>query len=331
MSSRAIHRSLVARAPTRIDFGGGWTDVPPYSTEEGGCVCNVAISRYAIATLRERFGPEPTTHLPYTDTALAHAAIRRAGATGVDVDIVSDFPVSAGLGGSSAAGVVVLGALARWADDEAPLDRSALAEQSRELEVTDLGVAGGRQDHYAAAYGGALGLWFGDETVCTRIALQPNVAESLARRCIVAYSGRSRVSGETIEGVMSAYREGRGPVRASLARMKALAEQMIAALTRGNIDDLGALVGEHWVFQRSLHPAIPTPLIDDLLACAGAAGALGGKALGASGGGCLVAIAPEGGEERVRAALAARVPVLDFQIDTEGFHWERRTPTEDAR
>ena len=107
--------------------------------------------------------------------------------------------------------------------------------------------------------------------------------------------------------------------------MKDLATSMIGALERGDIDELGGLVGEHWYWQRSLHAAIPTPQIDQLLSEAMAAGALGGKALGASGGGCVVAIAPEGGESRLRQAMRVHAQLLDFRIDTDGFFWEIST------
>ena len=104
--------------------------------------------------------------------------MRRAGVAGVTVEITSDFPLGAGLGGSSAAGVAVNGALAAWRGGQ--LDRAALAEQSRAIEVEDLGVPGGRQDHYAAAYGGALALTFGDETRVRRLPLS-RVAQGIAR------------------------------------------------------------------------------------------------------------------------------------------------------
>jgi D-glycero-alpha-D-manno-heptose-7-phosphate kinase len=120
--------------------------------------------------------------------------------------------------------------------------------------------------------------------------------------------------------VLDAYRAGEPRVTAALARMAALAEQMAAALEEGDLAALGALVGEHWAHQRSLHPAIPTPLIDSLLADAGRAGALGGKALGASGGGCVLAIAAPDDAERVREALGARAQLLPFTVDTRGFH-----------
>ncbi|MBV6521735.1 MAG: D-glycero-alpha-D-manno-heptose 7-phosphate kinase [Gemmatimonadaceae bacterium] len=323
MTDPSTPYSLVARAPTRLDFGGGWTDVPPYSTREGGCVCNVAITLCAHVRLtRIDFDQATRIEGPATDQALVDAALQRMGVSGVRLELSSDFPVSAGLGGSSAAGVAILGALDRWNAGDSALNRTALAEMSRNLEVRDLGIAGGRQDHYAAAYGGALGLWFAENTTVRPIPLPPDLAQTLARRCVVAYTGESRISADTILGVMNAYESGSKAVTQALAHMKGLAELMILALQHGDIDTLGRLVANHWQWQRSLHPAIPTPLIDDLLARATYAGSLGGKALGASGGGCVLAIAPQGGEQRLRAAMSAQAQLLDFMIDTNGFSWE---------
>ena len=232
---------LIARAPTRIDLGGGWTDVPPYSHEEGGFVCNIAITRHATVRVRESAsGSGAIDTQRAADSALAEAAVRRAGVGGITVEISSDFPIGAGLGGSSAAGVAVNGALAVWRGGS--IDRSALAEQSRAIEVEDLGVPGGRQDHYAAAYGGALALTFGDETRVRRLPLTSAVRKDLERRCIIAYTGQSRISGDTITAVLGAYRARERRVLHALGRMKALARAMADELHAGDIDELGQLV-----------------------------------------------------------------------------------------
>jgi D-glycero-alpha-D-manno-heptose-7-phosphate kinase len=316
--------ALIARAPARLDFGGGWTDVPPYSDEQGGCVCNVAIELHAVATVRELSGDSAASSAdPLSpDSALALAATRRAAMPNVHVHVDAEYPLGAGLGGSSAAGVAVLGALAAWRGEDVAPD--CLAEDSRRLEVEDLGIAGGRQDHYAAAMGGALGLWFGGQVTARRIPLPDEVVDALNRRCVVAYTGQSRISSNTITAVIDAYRAREGRVLGCLDRMRNLAAQMVTALEAGDVDALGRLVGEHWVHQRALHPAIPTPLIDTVLDEAGKAGALGGKALGASGGGCVLAIAAEGREEEVRRAMAARAQLLTILVSRRGFHIVRQ-------
>src|SRR5262245_29687498 len=310
--------TLVARAPTRLDFGGGWTDVPPYSEEEGGFVCNIAITRYATVRVRHaNTGESSVDTRRAADTALAEAAVRRAGIDGISIEIASDFPLGAGLGGSSAAGVAVNGALCMWRGD--PIDRAALAEQSRAIEVDDLGVPGGRQDHYAAAFGGALALTFDDDTRVRRLSLSRACKESLERRCVVVYTGQSRISGDTITAVIDAYRNRDRHVLNALGRMKALARAMADELCAEDIDGLGQLVWEHWQHQRSLHPSIPTPLIDSILERARAAGAHGGKALGASGGGCVLIISRDDNVDRVTTAVTALAPhIVPIEIDEAG-------------
>jgi D-glycero-alpha-D-manno-heptose-7-phosphate kinase len=313
-----VPRSVIARAPTRIDFGGGWTDVPPYPETDGGCVCNLAIARCASVHISESAAG---THLRgdrREGGSLVAAAIQRAGLHGVQVDLRSDFPTGAGLGGSSAAGVALQGALAAWRGEAADLDRAAIAEASRDVEVRDLGVPGGRQDHYAAAFGGALGLWFSERVDVHRIELASRTRADLEARLLLLYTGQSRISGDTITAVIDAYRARSPRVVDALARMKALAGQMTTALAAGDVGALGALVGEHWVYQRSLHPAITTERIDAIMERARAAGAIGGKALGASGGGCVVLITDADAAHRVRAAVAPLGDIVRFAVDESG-------------
>ena len=126
------------RSPTRIDFGGGWTDVPPFCDRECGFVCNAAINRYSVATV-ERGAAQPTGR----DDALIAAALRRSGLTDVRISVKSDFPVGAGLGGSSAASAAILGALAEWRGEA--IDRCEIAEAGRRIEWKILASpAGGR-------------------------------------------------------------------------------------------------------------------------------------------------------------------------------------------
>lgn len=316
------------RAPTRLDFGGGWTDVPPYSDREGGFVCNVAITRYATVLLapakRATGGSLVSDRAP--DQVLVEAAVRRAGVTGVDVSLYNDFPLGAGLGGSSAAGVALASALALWSDEQ--LDAAVIAERSRATEVEELGVAGGRQDHYASAFGGALGLRFGNGTTdVRRIPLTSQLRAELERRAIVVYTGESRISGETITAVIDAYEARNARVLFALQRMKELAMDMASALGSGDVDALAGLVGEHWAHQRALHPAIPTPRIDAIVERARLAGAGGAKALGASGGGCVLVIAKRETVEAVRSAVSTLGPILPFTIDEHGVHtteWQER-------
>jgi D-glycero-alpha-D-manno-heptose-7-phosphate kinase len=136
---------------------------------------------------------------------------------------------------------------------------------------------------------------------------------------VLLYTGESRLSGSTITAVRDAYEAGDARTISSLARMKELAGEMAAALRAGDIESLGRLVGEHWVQQRALHPTITTPRIDAIVDASARAGALGVKALGASGGGCVLAIAEDGREEELARALGPLGERLRFAIDWDGF------------
>lgn len=307
------HTALRASAPTRLDFGGGWTDVPPYAEERGGFVCNLAIERRATVTLRakvESGGDDPN------QPPLLRAALQAARLDGVHATLESDFPIGAGLGGSSAAGVAFSAALAAW--QGVATTPNQLAELSRAREVEQLGLAGGRQDHYAAAYGGALGLAFANAVTVSPIPLSEATMAAIESRCLVYYTGESRVSGDTITAVLDDYRRSVSSVVFALDRMASLARLMATSLEVGDLDALGALVGEHWVHQRTLHPSIPTARIDALISAALAAGALGGKPLGASGGGCVLVITPADREAPISEAIGTLGDPLSFRIATTG-------------
>jgi len=313
-----VTRAIVARAPTRLDFGGGWTDVPPYCDREGGAVCSVAITRFATATAAssEAAGRKVGADVRPPDPIVS-AALRRARIPGAIATIATDFPAGAGLGGSSACGVALAGALAALAGET--LDLGALAARSRATEVEELHVLGGYQDHYAAAFGGALLLTFGDCVGVEPLAMSQTAAADLARRGVLLYTGESRLSGNMIAAVLDAYLRGDSRTCESLGRMKALTVHMASAIRLGDLDALGSLIGEHWVFQRQLHDSITTPRIDAIFDAAAQSGALGVKALGASGGGCVIAIACEGREVELARALEPFGERLAFEVDMDGF------------
>ena len=118
--------------------------------------------------------------------------------------------------------------------------------------------------------------------------------------------------------MLDAYDARESRVLDALDGMKRLAGEMSNAVAGGDIDALGGLIGAHWLLQRSLHTSIPTARIDDVLDVAAGAGALGGKALGASGGGCVVIVARTGTEDAIRAAVGPLAQPLEFSVDTDG-------------
>lgn len=283
----------------------------------GGYVCNLAIARYATVTVSGANADSPAASFDSSDQRIADAAARRLGMRNVRVTCHSDFPIGAGLGGSSAAGVATLAALASYGGGT--LGGQPLAELSREIETADLGIAGGRQDHYAAVFGGALGIRLDASGVdVQRIPLTSAFRSEIEGRCLVIYTGQSRISGDTIVAVLDAYRARESRVMNALRQSRILAEQMAGVLASHDLDALAELVAEQWVHQRSLHPAIPTPRIDAIIEKAKRAGSIGAKALGASGGGCVLVIAPADRVAQVRATIAPLGDLLSFSVDEHG-------------
>ena len=303
-------RHILANAPCRIDLAGGWTDVAPYTSEVGGAVCNVAIELRATARVSAADG----LHQPVDP--LVRAAWLRAGEPAVAIELTSDIPVGSGLGGSSAAGVAIAAALAAWRGVE--LSRRDLAELSRSTEIETMGLAGGCQDHYAAAFGGALLLTCATETTPTAVPLSDSTITAFEARGLIAFTGKSRMSSSTITAVLQAYRNSEHVTCEALRTLARLAPHMAAALVDGDVDRLGELIAQQWQAQRSLHPTITTRLIDLIIAEAAAAGALGTKALGASGGGCVFVLAAADRVDEVRRAVARHATILPFRIARNG-------------
>ncbi|HYW51043.1 MAG TPA: hypothetical protein VE861_10565 [Gemmatimonadaceae bacterium] len=282
----------------------------PYTTEVGGAVCNIAIEMHATATLT------PSARPVAPDQPLVLAAWDRAGRPAVAVELQSDIPIGSGLGGSSAAGVALAAAFAAWRGER--LAPAALAELSRVTETESMGLAGGCQDHYAAAFGGALLLSCRAVTTPAAIPLSAATIAEFERRTLVAFTGESRMSANTITAVLDAYRAGEKQTCRSLQRMAELAPMMARVLADGDIDALGGLLSEQWAAQRALHSTISTPLIDRIVADCGDAGALGTKALGASGGGCVLVIASADRVDAVRAALSRHATILPLRVARHG-------------
>jgi D-glycero-alpha-D-manno-heptose-7-phosphate kinase len=320
-------------APVRIDLAGGWTDVPPYSTQRGGAVVNVALALHVGVECRPRdegirivskdlgisVEAESPDALVYDGTLdLLKAAVRRSGLQGGwEVTTQSSAPAGGGLGSSGALGVALV--VATRAAAGASLPPEEAAEEAHRLEVEEIGVAGGKQDQYAAALGGLNHFEFHDPTVgITRLSLEPAFIESLQGRTVLGYTGVSRVSGDTIARVMGNFDAGDARTVNALDGLRDAAAEARDALEAHDIERLADAVQRNWEHQRALDSGMATAEMKRIEAAAKEAGAIGGKATGAGAGGCMTFIAAEGHTddvaESVRAAGANIIPVsFDMQ------------------
>lgn len=290
---------VTARAPVRVDFGGGWTDVDRFAhaAADGGVVVSAAIDKYVSGTLA-------------------------AGDEGLSVSYGFDLPSGSGLGTSAALNVVWLALVQSQIEPGAaatPGARARIAEKAYALEAL-LGVRGGRQDQYAAALGGLNVLRFGPDGVRAQALLvEPETVNALEARCVLCYTGRPRLSGTIHESVWGAFEQNNPPTVAALRGLREVAGAMPGALRAGDLDGFADLVAQNWRHQKALDASVTTPEIDALFEAATAAGARGGKACGAGGGGCLLFIAQAGATEQVKNTVATwGARLIPFRFAFEG-------------
>ncbi len=314
--------SVRAAAPLRISFVGGGTDFPHWYKRHGGAVLSATIDHSAHVTVEPRDDGQIRIrdlrleqmvqyHLdegPVYDGVmdLPKAAIERVGVNrGIDVDIRSDAPPGSGLGGSSALVTAVVGALAALSNRS--LTSGEVAGLAYAIERKDLGITGGWQDQYAAAFGGFNLLEFSSDGVrVTPIRAERDVIETLRANLLLCYSGSVRANVGLIDTQIQLYREGREETIQGMKQLQHLAYEMRDAIQTGDLDGLGRMLREAYESKKRMNPHIVqgTP-IERLFEAARAAGALGGKICGAGGGGFLLLYCRGPEQPAVRAALEA--------------------------
>ena len=319
-----MSRVIVTRAPLRVSFGGGGSDLPTYYRRHGGFVVSAAIDRFVCMLTNPGFqsrfrlkhneweevdDPSEVRH-PILRAALEHHWNGRP----LEIASVADVPAGTGLGSSGSYSVCLLRALelARGDDPSAPAD---LAERACELELGVLGRSVGKQDQYVAAHGGICAYTFRpDDTVDVEpLELSDATRIELRERFLLFYTGQTR----SAEDLFARQVGGDPEVRRSVDRAKELALETREALEGGDMTRCAELMNAQWDTKRARSPEAVTGRIDELRACALEAGARAVMLMGAGGGGFLLVYAEE--PERMRRALAATgAPELPFDIEPRG-------------
>ncbi len=331
----SVARYFRARAPLRLSFCGGGTDVSPYPEEHGGCVLSATINQYAFASLRPRRDSRLTLEsLDYDmlvkydhprrmrldgNLDLIKAAVKSLKVKrGADLWFHSDAPPGSGLGSSSTLCVALIGVLSEWL--QKPLSGYEAAELAYKVERVDLGMAGGQQDQYAATFGGFNFIEFNaDSTVVNPLRIRPQVVLELEARMLLCYMGQTRQSANIIEKQVANYRSGREETVLALHHLKRQTLDMKKALLLGDIDGFGELLHAAWEHKKQLEPSISTGHIDKMYQLARKEGAIGGKMPGAGGGGYFLFLTRYDRQHRVAAALKRRGgQVVPFQFEPRG-------------
>jgi D-glycero-alpha-D-manno-heptose-7-phosphate kinase len=306
-----------AKAPLRLGLAGGGTDVAPYSDDFGGMVLNATISLFANCLVEERrdgmvrfealdvglsyeapaAADLPTDH----DLALIAQTYNRivrdhcnGKPFGVTIRTYADVPPGSGLGSSSTLVVAIVTALAEY--KRLALGEYEIAHLAYEIERVDLGLSGGKQDQYAATFGGfnLMEFYAGDHVIINPLRLRSSAIAELEASLILFYSGRSRASAAIIDEQVKNVKSGNKSSIDAMHALKKQAQRMKEALLLGNFDLFGEVLRSGWTSKREMAHGITNAEIDNVLATAIDSGAHGGKISGAGGGGfVMISVPPE--------------------------------------
>lgn len=326
---------IITRAPVRIGIGGGGSDLPAYYRQYGGRVVNATVNRYVYVVLSSnRRGSVQLTSSDFSaflnfedgadlgrsgdDLSLVRACLADFGISGgIDVFTASETPPGTGLGSSSATAVALVKALSTYVGEH--LDDHQIAERACRIELDRLRSPIGKQDQFAAAFGGFNTFEFAPtgEVSVRPLPLDPPTVEALERRLQLYFTGLQREANRILKTQSENIASGR--TEGAATDLLEFATQTEAALMRGDLDAVGRLIREGWERKRGMAAGVSSEQIDHWVARALEGGALGAKLTGAGGGGYLLAMAADGEEERLRRAMLAEgLRPLDYRFEWSG-------------
>ena len=327
LENNVISQTVRSRAPLRLGLAGGGTDVSPYSELYGGNVLNAAIDMYAYCTisirndgglafraadLGESWVFKADNELVLEEPLMLHKAIYNrivrdfndGRPLAVQVTTSADAPPGSGLGTSSTMVVAILRAYQELL--KLPLGEYDLAQLAYEIERKDCGLAGGKQDQYAATFGGFNFMeFFADERVIVNpLRIRVEIINEIECSMLLYFTGRSRESANIIKEQIHSAGSGYDKSLQAMHRVRQSALEMKEALLKAEINTMAALLGEAWQAKRAMATSISNPLIDEIYDRALAAGALSAKISGAGGGGFMMLFVEPTSKLDVIAALS---------------------------
>jgi D-glycero-alpha-D-manno-heptose-7-phosphate kinase len=306
-----IYRS---KAPLRIGLAGGGTDVSPYSDQFGGAILNATISLSAYAAIEtlpdnkiivealdrhEEQSFDLVNELPIDGTLdLLKGVYNRIqkdydpAVKGFRLSTFVDAPAGSGLGTSSTLVVAVLGAFKEML--KLPLDEYKIAQYAYDIERNDLQLAGGKQDQYAATFGGVnfMEFYAGDKVIVNPLRIKPEYLHELENNLVLYFTSTSRESAAIIKEQVKNVNEKNEKSIEAMHHLKDQAKMMKEALLQGRLDEIGLILDYGFEQKRNMAANISNSSIEDVYTAAKAAGATGGKISGAGGGGFMIFYCP---------------------------------------
>lgn len=314
---------IITKTPFRISFAGGGSDMADFYEKYGGCVLSTSINRYCYISIHPYFDSRYTL-LKYSENELVESlpqirhrifncVLNERNIHGVEITSTADIPGGTGLGSSSTFTVGLLNALNCYQGKY--MSKGEIAEKACEIEIQKLGSPIGKQDQYAAAFGGLNFIRFHPDGAVSvsPISMKGATYRELQKNLMMFYTGDTR----SANAILSEQKKNISAQDKAdnLKRMCVLAEDMRTALEQNKLDSFGDLLNEGWKLKRTLASGISNPAIDEAYETAMKNGALGGKLLGAGGGGFLLFYCPPERQEQLRVALRLRAFPFSFEKD----------------
>jgi D-glycero-alpha-D-manno-heptose-7-phosphate kinase len=319
---------IISRAPVRISLGGGGTDLPSYYKKFGGFLVAAAIDKYIFISINKRF--VSSIRLSYSETEIVDSvdqikhrifreALRLLGiANQVEIVSIADVPSNCGLGSSSAFTVSLLNGLHAYKREFVSL--KDLAEEACRLEIEILGEPIGKQDQYLSAIGGLCSLTFekSGEVIVEPLQLAADKLMDLENNISLFYTGVERRASEILSSQNVRTKTNDDAVLSTLHKIKEIGLDSRRALERGDLDEFGALLDFHWQVKKTLSGKISSPRFDEVYETARRAGALGGKIMGAGGGGFFMFYSQNKKGRLIEALGHLGLSYTPFRFDFEG-------------
>lgn len=314
---------LITKTPFRVSFCGGGSDMAAFYEKYGGCVLSTSINKYMYISIHPYFNSKQTM-LKYSDTELVddikdikhkifNCVLNEKRVSGVEISSTADVPGGTGLGSSSTFTVGLLNTIYCYKGRFA--SKAKLAREACEIEIEKLGSPIGKQDQYAAAYGGLNFIRFNqDSTVSVApIMMQAETYKKLQKNLMMFYTGTTR----SANSILSEQKKNisQDDKNKNLRKMCHLAEEMKESLEHNDLSSFGSILNDSWVLKRTLASGISNPEIDKAYDIAMESGALGGKLLGAGGGGFLLFYCEENKQDQLRKNIGLKEFEFSFEQD----------------
>jgi D-glycero-alpha-D-manno-heptose-7-phosphate kinase len=331
---------ILSKTPVRICFGGGGTDVEPYSSEFGGYVLNVTINNFFRSVLNKRSDKKIIIFSNDTFTAYKFETIEDLNIPEQKFDLIKSIiyhlqpecgmdiythgePLrKAGLGASASLSTSLIAGILKIDGNLAdPIDLNAIAEKAFEVEDKILKNAGGRQDQYASVYGGLNGITFsgGSNVKIERLKISNSFKKMLESNLILFYTGAPHVSGDLVKEQIKSYLEKREESKNSLDILKDVAYRLRDSIISEDFEAFGKLLTEDWKEKAKFNPLITTDYMLELHKLVMKNGGIGGRINGAGGGGCLVWLVSPENKEKILSLLGNKTGTnIDFKFVDNG-------------